>query len=138
MRISRQVVYGLGCLLEVAKAKDKPLTIGEISFRQGLSKDYVEQLLIRLKRKNLIKSIRGLRGGYILAKDPHLITLKDVIEAEERKILDLICFKEDKTRCNFKNCQILPMWLNLKDRIGRSLERIKISDLLKKKRQLCR
>ena len=99
MRISRGAVYGLGCLLAVAKAEGKSLTVGEIAREQCLSKDYVEQLLIRLKRKNLVKSIRGLKGGYVLAKKPQQITLKDVIEAEEAKVLDIICFKQDKGRC---------------------------------------
>lgn len=132
MRISRQVVYGLSCLLEVAKSKDKPITIGEISRLQGLSKDYVEQLLIRLKRKNLITSIRGLKGGYILVKKPQAITLRDVIEAEERKVLDLICLKEE-LECGFKKCGIKNVWLSLKAQLEKSLDKIKLSTLLTKR-----
>jgi Rrf2 family protein len=138
MRISRSAVYGLGCLLEVAKAKERSITVGEISRTQGLSKDYVEQLLIRFKRKGLVKSIRGLKGGYVLAKKPNLITLKDVIEAQEKKILDIICFKPGNFRCNRGNCGIKPVWLNLNKTISRSLDGIKISELLNKKAQVCK
>ncbi len=138
MRISRSAVYGLGCLLEVARTKGRPITVGGISNTQGLSKDYVEQLLIRFKRKGLVKSIRGLKGGYILAKKPKSITLKDVIEAQEKKVLDIICFKPDNIRCSLKNCSIKSVWFSLNKTITSCLDEIKISDLLNKKSQVCK
>lgn len=138
MRISKGAVYGLGCLLEVAKSQVRPVTVGEISHTQGLSKDYIEQLLIRFKRKGLVKSIRGLKGGYVLAKKPDLITLKDVIETQESKVLDIICFKPGNIKCSLKNCGIKPVWISLNKTIESSLDKIKLSDLLKKKAQVCK
>jgi len=137
MRITRQTIYGLVCLLSVARKK-RPVTLGEISQEQMLSKDYVERLLIRFKRKNLVKSIRGIRGGYILAKKPNLITLKDVICAQEKNILDTICFKEDLKCKSLKRCDIRPLWLNLREQIEKFLEKLNLAMLLKKKRGICK
>jgi Rrf2 family iron-sulfur cluster assembly transcriptional regulator len=131
MRLTRQTVYGLGCLLEIAKIKNRPVTIGEISRLKGISKDYVEQILIRLKKKNLIKSVRGLKGGYILARKPRLITLRDVIEAQELKVLDIFCLREDNLECSYRGCRIKSVWINIKERIEGLLDKIKISGLLK-------
>ncbi len=138
MRINRQTIYGLACLLSIAR-KESVVTLGEISEVQKISKDYVERLLIRFKKKNLVKSIRGVKGGYILAKKPESITLKDVIEAQEENILDTICFKEDLKCRGFGGCNIKSIWLNLKEEIEKSLDRLNLAMLLRKRNSsICR
>lgn len=137
MRINRQTIYGLACLLSIAR-KESVVTLGEISEEQKISKDYVERLLIRFRKKNLVRSIRGVKGGYVLAKRPKSITLKDVIEAQEEDVLDTICFKEDLRCRSFKGCNIRSTWLNLKKEIENSLNRLNLAMLLEKKLNICR
>lgn len=137
MRITRQTIYGLACLLSVAR-KERPVTLGEISKEQEISKDYVERLLMRFKRENLVKSIRGVKGGYILAKNAKSITLKDVIVAQEKDVLDTICFKKDLRCKSFSKCDIKPVWLNLKRKIEESLEKLNLAMLLETKGGICR
>ncbi|MCM8799659.1 MAG: Rrf2 family transcriptional regulator [Candidatus Omnitrophica bacterium] len=138
MRINRKVIYGLGCILEVAKAKNRTVTLNELSRLKGISCDYVEQLLIRFKRKGLVKSIRGKKGGYILAKSAQNISLKDIMEAQEKNILDTICFSSKNIKCDVHHCNIKLVWKELKNKIEESLDKIKISDLIRKDRLICK
>jgi Rrf2 family iron-sulfur cluster assembly transcriptional regulator len=133
MRINKDVVYSLGCLLEIAKAKNKPVNLKELARIKGISVDYAEQLLIKLKRKKIIKSIRGLKGGYLLLRKPQSITLKDIIEAQDSKVLDIVCFKQGRASCNLRRCNILWVWKELEKKLKAILSNFKLSDLLKEK-----
>ena len=93
MRITRKIEIGLACILNIAsKFPTGPITISSIAKEEKISRDYVEQMLLRLRRANLVSSIRGLKGGYVLTKRPKEITIKDVITALEKRVFDMICF----------------------------------------------
>lgn len=81
MKLSTRSTYGMRALVELALASGRaPLSAALIAKRQELSVAYLEQLLHRLKRHGLVTSIRGPRGGYLLAKDPRQITMADVVQ----------------------------------------------------------
>ncbi|MFH1622316.1 MAG: Rrf2 family transcriptional regulator, partial [Candidatus Omnitrophota bacterium] len=107
-----------------------------ISQEEQLPIDYIEQLLLKLRRSNIVKSIRGRSGGYILSNPTGKITIKDIIEAVEGNIFETICFGPNhrKNKCiKLKDCVIKSVWLGLKDKIEDYLEKITIKDLLKGK-----
>ena len=80
MKLSTRSTYGMRALVELALTAGRgPLSATLIAKRQDLSVAYLEQLLHRLKRQGLVSSIRGPRGGYVLARDPHQITMADVV-----------------------------------------------------------
>ena len=80
MKLSTRSTYGMRALVELALTSSRgPLSAAMIAKRQDLSVAYLEQLLHRLKRQGLVTSIRGPRGGYILARPPHHITMADVV-----------------------------------------------------------
>lgn len=80
MKLSTRSTYGMRALVELALASGHgPLSASAIAKRQDLSVAYLEQLLHRLKRQGLVTSIRGPRGGYVLAKDAQRITMADVV-----------------------------------------------------------
>ena len=80
IRLSTRSTYGMRALLEIALAPGYgPVSASVIASRQNLSVAYLEQLLHRLKKQGLVSSIRGPKGGYVLAKDPRRITLADVV-----------------------------------------------------------
>ena len=80
MKLSTRSTYGMRALVELALTSGHgPLSATLIAKRQDLSVAYLEQLLHRLKRQGLVSSIRGPRGGYVLARDPHQITMADVV-----------------------------------------------------------
>lgn len=84
MKLSTRSTYGMRALVELALAAGRgPVSAARIASRQSLSLAYLEQLLHRLKRRGLVSSIRGPRGGYVLAKDPVRITMADVVRVLE-------------------------------------------------------
>lgn len=89
--ISTKGVYGLTAMYELSKHdEDTPMQIREISSNANIPQNYLEQLLSKLRRADLVKSIRGAKGGYILAKKPERISVKDILVALEGdlKIID--------------------------------------------------
>ena len=89
--ISTKGVYGLTAMYELSKhEEDTPLQIKEISSNANIPQNYLEQLLSKLRRAELVRSIRGARGGYVLAKDPEDILVKDILIALEGdlKVID--------------------------------------------------
>lgn len=80
MKLSTRSTYGMRALVELALAAGHgPVSAALISKRQELSVAYLEQLLHRLKKEGLVSSIRGPRGGYVLAKQPHHITMAQIV-----------------------------------------------------------
>ena len=88
MRITKQEEYGVRCILQLVTTGDIPLTTQEIAAREGLSVVYVTKLLIMLRRAGLVKSVRGVSGGYLLARVPERITVGQVMRALGWSFLD--------------------------------------------------
>ena len=90
--ISTKGVYGLTAMYELSKhQEDTPMQIKEISANANIPQNYLEQLLSKLRRAELVKSIRGSRGGYVLARDPSEIKIVDILIAleDDIKIVDM-------------------------------------------------
>ena len=86
--LSTKGVYGLAAMYQLFLAKsNQPMQIKEISEHAKIPKNYLEQLLILLRQAGLVKSIRGAYGGYVLAKSPHDIRIKDILIALEGNII---------------------------------------------------
>lgn len=134
MRITTWAEYGLICALHLARRGGAtPVTGRDIAGKERLPADYVEQILLRMRRAGLMKSTRGARGGYSLARDPSEISVRDVIQASELATFDLHCVSHpvDAQRCaQSENCSIRPVWLLLQRRIDEVLEGVKLSDLM--------
>lgn len=80
MKLSTRSTYGMQALVELALASGRgPISAARIAKRQELSVAYLEQLLHRLKRQGVVTSVRGPRGGYVLAKDPRRITMAEIV-----------------------------------------------------------
>ncbi|MCB9500247.1 MAG: Rrf2 family transcriptional regulator [Erysipelotrichaceae bacterium] len=89
--ISTKGVYGLTAMYELSKhQEDTPMQIKEISANANIPQNYLEQLLSKLRRAGLVTSIRGARGGYVLAKTPEEIKVVDILIAleDDIKIVD--------------------------------------------------
>ncbi|MCT7911124.1 Rrf2 family transcriptional regulator [Arcobacter lacus] len=98
--ISTKGVYGLSAMYELSKHKaDTPMQIKDISANANIPQNYLEQLLSKLRRANLVNSIRGARGGYILAKKPDEIKIVDILVALEGDI-KVIDFKAESPILN--------------------------------------
>ncbi len=134
MRITTWAEYGVICALHLAKRHGEgPVTGRDLAAREGLPADYVEQILLRLRRASLISSTRGARGGYMLARDPAEISVREIIHASELTTFDVHCVSHPITeeRCSdSQNCSIRPVWLMLQRRIDDALESVHLADLL--------
>ena len=134
MRITTWAEYGLICALHLAKRReDGPVTGRDIAAREKLPADYVEQIMLRLRRAGIVNSTRGARGGYVLGKSPAEISVRDVINASELATFDLHCVSHpvDEVRCDASHeCSIRPVWMLLQQKIDGVLEGVRLSDLL--------
>lgn len=134
MRITTWAEYGLICSLHLARRReDGPVTGREIAELERLPADYVEQILLRLRRSGVVSSVRGSRGGYILARDPQDVSVREVVAASEHQTFDLHCVTHPVSaeRCaESSECSIRPVWLLLQQRIDDALESVCLGDLL--------
>ena len=115
--------------------RKQPVSLRDISLRQSISLLYLEQIFLRLKKNNLVKSIRGINGGYILSKDPREIKLSEIFIAIDEKVKTVGCSKESKKGCNGKltKCITHDLWDELELHINTFFEKKKLSDLINKR-----
>lgn len=134
MRITTWAEYGLICSLHLARrAGEGPVTGREIAAGERLPADYVEQILLRLRRAGLVNSTRGAHGGYSLAHAPEEISVRAVIVASELGTFDLHCVTHPvgEERCSeSQSCSIRPVWMMLQRKIDDVLESVHLADLL--------
>ena len=113
MKLSTKGKYGLRALIDLAQySEDSPVSITSIARRQDISERYLEQLMSKLKKAGLVKSIRGANGGYVLAKEAKDISVGDVLRALEGRV-DLCVTKYVWKRINDSiNQTVDEIWLN--------------------------
>ena len=140
MRITTQAEYGLICALHLARrVNDGPVTGRQIAAQERLPADYVEQIMLKLRRATIVTSTRGAHGGYRLARAADQITVRDVISASEHSTFDVHCVTHpvDGERCaESQDCSIRPVWVMLQRRIDEVLDSVRLSDLLMHERQV--
>ena len=109
----------------------------DISLRQNISLDYLEQIFSKLKKNNIVKSIRGTRGGYVLNKNPIDIKLTNIFFAVDEKIKTVQCKKESKKGCNGKatKCITHDLWDELEIHINTFFENKSLEDLIKNNKE---
>jgi len=115
------------------RAGQGPVAARELSEHERLPHDYVEQILLRLRRAGIVDSVRGAKGGYLLAREAQAISVKDVIEASEHVTFEVNCdvHRVDADRCDPGTaCSIRPVWRLLERRINDLLAGITLADLL--------
>jgi Rrf2 family iron-sulfur cluster assembly transcriptional regulator len=134
MKLNARVRYAVMALADIAKFdKQNPISLRDISLRQSISLVYLEQIFSKLKKNNIVKSIRGTNGGYILAKDPEQIKLSNIFSAVEEKIKTKQCKKESKKGCNGKSTKCIThyLWDELEIHINNFFDKKNLGDLLK-------
>ena len=121
------------------RADEGPVTGREIAARERLPGDYVEQIMLKLRRADIVKSTRGARGGYVLARSPSEISVHDVISAAEHSTFEVHCTSHpvEEARCSSSHdCSIRPVWVLLQRRIDDVLQSVRLSDLLMQESQV--
>ena len=134
MKLTSKGRYAVMAMADLAKNNTKrPINLTEISLRQGISLSFLEQLFFRLKKNNLVLSMRGSHGGYKLSKAPEEIKLSSIINAVDEEIKTVKCKKESKKGCNGKatKCITHNLWDELEVHIQHFFNQKNLGDLIK-------
>ncbi|GAB6158955.1 Rrf2 family transcriptional regulator [Desulfotomaculum varum] len=132
MRLSTKGHYGLKAMFDLAMHYgSEPIPLKTVAERQGISENYLEQLIAVLRKVGLVKSVRGAQGGYILAKPPSAIKVGDVVRALEGPIAPLECVSEhEPAACDKIDCCISRViWARVRDSIAEVLDSITLEDM---------
>jgi Rrf2 family protein len=115
-RLNTTIRYAIRAVLVLAHNTDHPVSIKSISEQEGLSIKYLEQLFLKLRKAGLVKSVRGMYGGYFLARPPEKITLGDVIKAVQPDGVYAAPCTCEKGRCEHtSNCTASRYWKKLQE-----------------------
>ena len=139
MKLTTRGRYAVMAMADLALFKDKgPTSLTDISLRQNISLAYLEQIFIKLKNKNLVRSVRGAKGGYVLQNSPDEIKISNIISAVDEEVRTLNCKKESKKGCNNKSSKCIThnLWDQLDQDINNFFEKVKLQDLVKKSQNL--
>ena len=141
MKISAQDEYGLRVLLQIAKAPAvEGLNLSQISELERISQAYAAKLTRRLRMAGFIKSIRGHKGGYVLAMSPQDIKINHVLRAMGGPIYDdKFCGQHTGTLSlctNSVDCSLRSLWTILQINVEKLLDQISIKDLMKSEQQV--
>ncbi len=133
MKLTSKGRYAVMAMADLANIKDKkPINLTEISLRQGISLSFLEQIFLKLKKNNLVKSSRGPAGGYSLTKSPEEIKLSNIIEAVDEKVKTMGCKKESKKGCTGKSVKCIThnLWDDLENHINNFFEKNTLKDII--------
>ena len=130
MKLSTKGRYGVKAMVDLAiNYGNEPVSIKSISQRQNISEYYLEQLFSTLRKAELIKSIRGAQGGYVLNKEPKDITVHDIIELLEGPVEISNCLT-DFSCANTEECPTRLLWKKLKESIDSVTKSITLQDMV--------
>lgn len=131
MKLSTRTRYGVRALLELAKSQvEGPTQIKIIAHRQDISVKYLEQLMGVLKQAGFVRSIRGAKGGYILAKKANQIRLSDVFNALEGQVTTVECVEDEKYCSRVADCVARQLWAEVQKAIINVLQSVTLQDLV--------
>ena len=134
MRLTSRGRYAVMAMADLAQNKSQnPVSLMDISLRQGISVQYLEQIFLRLKKNKLVNSTRGPSGGYLLSKDPQQIKLSNIISAVAEEVKTNSCNKHSKKACNGKSTKCIThnLWDELGIHINKFFEEKNLNDIIK-------
>ena len=133
MKLTSKGRYAVMALADLARFDNtNPISLRDISLRQSISLDYLEQIFFKLKKNQIVKSVRGKQGGYVLNKKPNEIKLTNIFHAVDEKVKTVQCNKDSKKGCNNKvtKCITHNLWDELENHINGFFEKKSLEDLL--------
>ena len=134
MKLTSKGRYAVMALADIANFdRQNPVSLRDISLRQNISLVYLEQIFSKLRKNNIVKSIRGTNGGYILTRDPGQIKLSNIFSAVDEKVKTLQCKRESKRGCNGRSTKCIThyLWDDLEMHINDFFDKKNLGDLLK-------
>jgi len=137
LRLSTKGQYGVRAMFEIARGYDiKPITIKGIAERQDVSVAYLEQILNRLRRGGLIRSVRGPGGGYVLNREPEKISIGEILRVLEGPIAITSCLDPQEGCMRVEGCVTHLLWKSLGEKIEAFLDGMTLRDLLQNRKSV--
>ena len=134
MKLTTKGRYAVMALADLANFDNGiPVSLRDISLRQGISLLYLEQIFSKLKKNNIVKSTRGVNGGYILTTKPDQIKLSNIFSAVQEEVKTVQCKKESKKGCNGRSTKCIThnLWDELEIHIQHFFNKKNLGDLIK-------
>ena len=134
MKLTTKGRYAVMALADLANFDNRaPVSLRDISLRQGISLLYLEQIFSKLKKNNIVKSTRGVNGGYILTSKPDQIKLSNIFSAVQEEVKTVQCKKESKKGCNGRSTKCIThnLWDELEIQIQHFFNKKNLGDLIK-------
>jgi Rrf2 family cysteine metabolism transcriptional repressor len=131
MKLSTKGRYGVRAMYELAvRQQGDPVPLSEIAAGQEISEAYLEQLMAKLRRAGLIKSVRGAQGGYLLAKAPHEITVGDILRPLEGTVGPTECAAQASACTGTSCCAVRTVWARIKAGFDAVVDGITLQDVV--------
>ena len=133
MKLSTRTRYAVRAIIELAQNdSNRPLQLKIIAQRQDISVKYLEQLMAVLRSAGFVRSIRGSKGGYVLAKAPNQIKLNEVLHRLEGTVATVECVENDDYCSRSADCAARYLWMQVEQAIEKVMEAITLQDLVDK------
>jgi Rrf2 family cysteine metabolism transcriptional repressor len=133
MKLSTRTRYGMRAIIELAQYEGKrPLQLKAIAERQDISVKYLEQLMSLLRSAGFVRSVRGSKGGYVLARPAGEIPLSEVFTSLEGPVTTTECTADSEVCGRSADCVARDIWLQVERAIQMVLSSITLADLVKK------
>lgn len=138
MKITTRGRYAVMALVSLASSPgETPVPLKEIARREAIPEPYLQQLFVRLRRKEIVRSVRGPGGGFVLARPAAAIPVGEVIRVAEERRDDVGC-RRAKPECgNLASCRTQGMWDSLERKVEEFLDSVTVEDLFEKNRSCC-
>jgi len=124
--------YGLRAMIYLAKncKKEEVCPLREIADEENISPDYLEKIISKLRKKDLVKSKKGVGGGYCLKKSPDQIKVKEILEALEENLTPIDCITGEEECSREEECEAKVLWERVNRSLNSTLNSITLSDLI--------
>ena len=135
MRISARAEYGVRAMVQLARSHGSgPVPLSYVAERERISQDFLEQLMVTLRQKGLVRSVRGVHGGYLLAGRPDAISVGDVMTAVDGPFIPMQCLDgaHDATctmGMTLYDCSTRDVWALLQEKVMETLNGVTLADL---------
>lgn len=129
MQITRETDYAIRCVYYLSGKKGGVTMVDEISKEMNIPKSFLAKILQRLGKVSLVKSFRGVKGGFILARAPKEISLLEVIEAVQGPVAMNICAIDEALCERSSSCAIHPVWVEIRKQVEQILKKKNFEDL---------
>lgn len=136
MRLSTKAQYAVRALVSLSLTSDgEPVSIKDISARENISLNYLEQLFVKLRRGEIVRSVRGPGGGYVLARSAADIRVDEIIDTVEETLVPVSCMEADGSCKCTSECATQSVWQGLGNQIRKFLASMTLEDLTNEGRQ---